>query len=413
MTASPKRRRTPGASLLGLLWRIPLMAVPFALFFAVLNGWKVAQLPGVYLVSLIFTTVIGLTIWAGEQFLLGRLVPQNEAGQRSVPQVVAFFGVLSVLAAYAAALIVRLTLIPSLLGTPTGLITFGMFTLLFTALFIGISMAMRFYREALGRARSDQELLLARRIQRSFLLTHFPAMPRLEVHAVNVSSKQVSGDFYDVVPAGEEAFLLAIADVAGKGVPAALLSSMLQASLRTQAMTLPSVAAIMRNINALAYRSTTLDQFATFFLARLEEPTLRLTYTNAGHNYPMVFRRSGERRTLECGGIVVGILEGATYEEDTIALENGDRVVFYTDGIVEAANAAGELFGDERLERLVRALPETMTSEQVTERILEGVRDFLSGLEPGDDMTVMVLRVLEPVPDAGDDRPATAAAALA
>jgi len=395
MPPTQSRRDTPLAGLIRLAWRGPLMAVPFALFFGVLNGWHTNQLPGVYLVALIFTMVIGFAIWAGEHFALARFVPADAEGRRSVPHTVAFFGVLSIVAAYAAAVLIHFTLIPALLGNPTSMISFGMFTLLFTALFIGISMATRFYREALDRARSDQELTLARRIQRSFLLTRFPAMPRLEVHALNISSKQVSGDFYDVVPAGDRVFLLAIADVAGKGVPAALLSSMLQASLRTQATTLPSVAGIMKNVNTLAHRSTTLDQFATFFLARIEESTLRFTYTNAGHNYPMLFRRGGERLTLERGGTVVGILEDATYEEGTVDLAAGDRVVLFTDGIVEAMNRAGEFYGEERLEQLVRALPEALAAETVIERILEGLRAFLDGEEAGDDMTLMVLRVLE------------------
>src|SRR4029077_8641591 len=137
-----------------------------------------------------------------------------------------------------------------------GFFVFTMYTLLFTVLFCGLAYSLAFYKGAIEKARAEQELTLARRIQRSFLLTQFPAMARLEVYAANVSSKQVSGDFYDVLPAGERAFLLAIADVAGKGVPAALLTSMLQASLRTQAMTRTSVADILTTINQLVYRST-------------------------------------------------------------------------------------------------------------------------------------------------------------
>src|SRR2546428_674202 len=261
----PKRPPSPWLSLLGLLWRQPLYAVPFAIFFGTLNGASRAIYVLAYVVSLFFAYAIGLALWTLEHFVL----------------------------------------------------------------------------------------------------------PRLEDHAITVSSKQVSGDFYDVVPAGPDAFLLAIADVAGKGVPAALLSSMLQASLRTQAGAIPSVAAILKNINTLVYRSTAVHQFATFFLARVEESTLRLAYSNAGHNYPVVFRNSGERVTLERGGTVVGILESAEFEEDHLVLEPGDRVVFYTDGINEAANASGELFGEERLCRLVASLPAQLSASETTERILE------------------------------------------
>jgi sigma-B regulation protein RsbU (phosphoserine phosphatase) len=171
---------------------------------------------------------------------------------------------------------------------------------------------------------------------------------------------------------------------------------MLQASLRTQANTIPSVAAILGNINTLVYRGTAVEQFATFFLARVDETRLTLDYSNAGHNYPVVFRKRGGRETLERGGTVVGILESAEFEQGSLALEPGDRVLFYTDGINEAANARGELYGEERLCRLVDSLPADLPARETIERIFEGVRAFLDGTEPGDDMTVMVLRVLEP-----------------
>ena len=371
--------------------------MPFAIFFGTLNGANRAIYVFAYVVSLYFAYAIGLALWTLEQFVLPRLEdPEDRPSGKRMLRHVALYGVTSVIGAFAAAAAIHFTVMPGFLGSARNVMVIGMFTLLFSALFIGIATATAYYGKALERAKAEEELHLARRIQRSFLLSQFPTMPRLEVHAVNVSSKQVSGDFYDVVPAGPDAFLLAIADVAGKGVPAALLSSMLQASLRTQAGAIPSVAAILKNINTLVYRSTAVHQFATFFLARIEEDTLRLAYSNAGHNYPVVFRRSGERVTLERGGTVVGILESAEFEEGNLVLEPGDRVVFYTDGINEAANESGELFGEERLCRLVASLPAQLSASETTERILDGVRGFLDGTEAGDDMTVMVLRVLEP-----------------
>jgi sigma-B regulation protein RsbU (phosphoserine phosphatase) len=253
-------------------------------------------------------------------------------------------------------------------------------------------------RERVEVVRFEEELRLARQIQRSFLMSQFPAMARFEVHALNIPSKEVGGDFYDLVPCGDGGFVVAIADVAGKGVPAALLSSMLQASLRTQAASIPSVAEILRNINSLVYRGTAVHQFATFFIARVENDTLRMTFSNAGHNYPVVARRNGDQLTLERGGIVLGIMEGAAYEEEDVRLEAGDRVLFYTDGITEAVNGAGEQFGEDRLCEVLRGLPEEMPANAVAEQILDALRSFLGAEEPRDDMTLMVLRVTEPDP---------------
>jgi phosphoserine phosphatase RsbU/P len=279
----------------------------------------------------------------------------------------------------------------------------GMFALLFAVLFTGVSMAFHYYKESLNRVRAEQELTLARRIQRSFLMTQFPELPRIELHALNLSSKEVSGDFYDVVPAGDGSYLLAIADVAGKGVPAALLTSMLQASLRTQAGVTRSVAEILTNINRLVYRSTTVNQFATFFLARIDETSLRMSFSNAGHNWPIVFRDGGEREFLVKGGVVVGILEDATFEEETIELKPGDRLVFYTDGVSEAQDPKGELFGEDRLYDLISSLPRHLSAREVTDAIVARVNEYLGGAEAGDDITLMVLRVREPaeIPLAG------------
>jgi hypothetical protein len=389
----------PLRSLLKLLWRTPLFALPFALFFGTLYGARPTAYRDAYLLSLHFSFVISLFIWVTEHFVLPRLTRPTAAGRKPPPWIYPVsYSVTAVSGTFFAAVIAHFTFLPGFLGSARAILLLAMFTLIFCSLIMGLVSAVTFYREAIDKTKAEEELHLARRIQRSFLLTSFPRRPRFEVHAVNLSSKQVSGDFYDVVPAGDRACLLAIADVAGKGVPAALLSSMLQASLRTQALREPSVAAILENINTLVYRSTSVHQFATFFLARLEEDTLRLDFSNAGHNHPVLFRRDGGRELLDRGGVVVGILEDARYEQDGRVLAPGDRLVLYTDGVTEAANPRGELFGEERLYALVDSLPVDLTSEQVTDRILQGVRTHLAGTDAGDDITLMVLRVLEPSP---------------
>lgn len=250
-------------------------------------------------------------------------------------------------------------------------------------------------RDRVRVARIEEELNLAHQIQQTFLKSDFPALPRCEVHAVNLPSRQVGGDYYDVVTAPDGSFLVAIADVAGKGVPAALLSSMLQAALRTQARSVESPAAILRNINALVYRSTAVHQFATFFLARVSADGRRMTFANAGHNWPALLRKDGSREWLQTGGTILGIMEDVPMDEATFDLTPGDLLVFYTDGISEATNEDGELYGEERLVEFVRGLPPALNPESIAVSILREVERHLGRLEAQDDRTLVVLRVHE------------------
>jgi sigma-B regulation protein RsbU (phosphoserine phosphatase) len=252
-------------------------------------------------------------------------------------------------------------------------------------------------RDRVAVARFEEELNLARQIQRTLLLSEFPQLPGCEVHAMYHPSKHVGGDFYDVVETADGCYLLAIADVSGKGVPAALLSSMLQASLRTQAGHPASLAQMLGSINSLLYRSSSIHQFATFFLARLDTRRRRIEFSNAGHNWPVVSGARGGRTLLERGGTVLGIFEQVEFEESQIDLIPGDRLVCYTDGVTEAMNRAGEDFGEERLYQMLDAMPPDTSAREIAERLFAELHAFLDGIEAQDDVTLLVLRVLEPV----------------
>ncbi|MFN8589389.1 MAG: GAF domain-containing SpoIIE family protein phosphatase [Candidatus Eisenbacteria bacterium] len=259
-------------------------------------------------------------------------------------------------------------------------------------------------RDRLQVARLEEELHLAQQIQRTFLRSEFPAMPRCEVHAVNLPSRQVGGDYYDVVACEDGSFLVAVADVAGKGVPAALMSSMLQAALRTHARSSEDVSTILRNINALVYRSTAVHQFATFFLARVDASGRRLTFCNAGHNWPALVRRDGTTKFLERGGLLLGVLEDITLEHEDVALEPGDVLIAFTDGISEAANVEGELFGEQRVAEIVRALDCPLDARGIAARLLHEVDAHLGTEEAQDDRTLLVLRVHESADEAAEPR---------
>jgi hypothetical protein len=391
----PSRPESAWRAFLHLLWLQPLVAVPFALFFGTMNGATRTAYQGAYLGALYFAYPIAIAIWALEHFVLRHAISSHSILGRRVALRIALYAVASLIGAFTGAIALNLTIAPGFLSNdPREVAVIGMFTLLFFGLFLGISMASVYYRQALDRAGTERELQLARRIQRSFLISDFPRRPRVEVHAVNVSSKEVSGDFYDVVPAGDDALLFVIADVSGKGVPAALLSSMLQGLVRVQAGTTPSPGTAMRLLNTLACQRESTGQFATLFLGAIHEPTMTLRYTNAGHNPPVLVRR-GERRLLETGGLLLGVAPEAIYEEGVLALEAGDRLVLYTDGVTEAANARGEMVGEERLYGWLDEMDLALDSKAVVESVLDRVRGFLGDAEAGDDITVMALRVLE------------------
>ena len=404
--ARTKTPPKPLAGFLGMVWRAPLMALPFAAFFTVVMGLPWAAFGRMYLVSLVFTYVIATAIWlAGlwEQRAGARGPLDAKAGGRGMVLLILRYMGVSMLATLLAATILHFTLVPGMLGGARQVGVILMYGVLFAALFIGIAFAFTFYHHAIARVRSEEELNLARRIQRSFLISNFPESPGIEVHALNVSSKEVSGDFYDVVPVGVGRFLLCIADVSGKGVPAALLGSMLQASLRTQAPLLGSVGSIVEGINRLVCEISPAGQFATLFLAHVDETTMRLSYVNAGHNPPALVRANGACELLEKGGIVVGVSEVIPFEEGFVQLAPGDRVIFYTDGMSEAMNAKQEMYGDEQVVEFAAALPVTQNPREQVDAMLAGLRTFLAGVEPQDDITLMVLRVRG---GAGTARPA-------
>jgi sigma-B regulation protein RsbU (phosphoserine phosphatase) len=121
-----------------------------------------------------------------------------------------------------------------------------------------------------------------------------------------------------------------------------------------------------------------------------------MTFANAGHNYPVVGRYGGGDLLLDRGGLVLGIMEAVDYEENSIQLQTGDRLVLYTDGITEAANAEQEMFGEDRLREVLRALPQELAARQVADRVFEALSEFLGGTEALDDQTLMVVRMVEP-----------------
>ena len=250
------------------------------------------------------------------------------------------------------------------------------------------------YRENLAKSILEEELAVARRIQRQFLPRSLPRTSRLDLAGLNVQSREVGGDYYDLMDAGEGRHLVVIADVAGKGVPAALLASMVQASIRTQAQDRKSVGEMMRRLNLLVHEATAAERFATCFLALVGGDALSISFSNAGHNYPLLLPAGGGCRALEEGGIPLGIMPEIIYDEATARLETGDSLLLYTDGITDARNMAGEDYGEDRLVHLATSLPRSLNAEELIQAVAEDVSRFTGGAEQADDITLVAVKAV-------------------
>jgi serine phosphatase RsbU (regulator of sigma subunit) len=286
--------------------------------------------------------------------------------------------------------------------------------------------------EAVERERLDRELRMAREIQDRLLPHEMPEVPGFEVTGTSVPSLQVGGDYFDFLDLGDGKLGVAIGDVSGKGVPAALLMANLQALLQGQVIHPSGVAEIVARINDLLARSIDPSRFASFFYGVLDRNAATFTCTNAGHNPPLLLRADGPIEQLTVGGLLLGMLPSMPYQQQTVTLGPGDVLVMYTDGITEAVGppparaaeagaaagpagrerGAGEpqapagaqpavavaddeeplnLFGDERLLEVLRANGKR-TAGEVREAILSAVREHAAGIPPSDDITLVVIR---------------------
>ncbi|MGE5796761.1 MAG: PP2C family protein-serine/threonine phosphatase, partial [Ignavibacteria bacterium] len=250
----------------------------------------------------------------------------------------------------------------------------------------------RLFIEALEKQKLEEELEIARDIQRNLLPHAIPEFENFEIAAMNLSSKQVGGDYYDIVTLAEESFCIAIADVSGKGVPAALLMANLQAFIKTtckHGMRLDEATAL---INDLITENITDGKFITFFWGLLDGNSKTITYVNAGHNHPLLIR-DGKVTKLDKGGMILGVMKTMIpYSEETIRLLSNDVIVLYTDGISEAMNDKGEEFSEENLEKL--AVNSSQHSAQdILIKIQKEVQYFAAGTAQSDDLTLVILKV--------------------
>ena len=239
--------------------------------------------------------------------------------------------------------------------------------------------------------RQGRELEEARAIQEGFLPKSIPQMAGYEISGTWQPARIVGGDYFDVMAFGGDAMGLCIADVAGKGMPAAMLMSNLQAAVRGLASGEIMPDGLCSRLNALIYQNIRSDRFVTFFYAHLDRASRELRYANAGHNAPIVVHRDGSHERLEEGGGVLGVFAMQPYSMSVVKLEAGDRVVLFTDGVTEACVPNGEEFGEARLLRLVEE-NRSESAQEVQKIILKAAGEFSEG-NWHDDATVLVLAV--------------------
>ncbi len=247
------------------------------------------------------------------------------------------------------------------------------------------------YRRELER--KVYELEIARGIQKSFLPEAPPEIKGIELAALNSPAREVGGDFYDFIPVSAGRWGLVIADVSGKGVPAALFMALSRTLIRSNAARNPSVSEAIQRANVMIAEDDRANMFVTLFYGILDAGEKFLTYINAGHCPPLVFRGgAGDFVSLRANGLPLGVMPDIELEEKEISLQEGDIVVFYTDGVTEAINEKKEQFGRERLIRIVEKA-RNLPAQELIQRIEHEVSVFSRGQPQFDDLTLMILKV--------------------
>jgi phosphoserine phosphatase RsbU/P len=250
---------------------------------------------------------------------------------------------------------------------------------------------VRLMHEEREKKQIEQELGVARQVQVALSPTAFKVPEYFEVAAHNIPSRYVGGDFYDFISLRDERSAFALGDVSGKGVAAALLAAMAQGALQAQFTSNLPLAEVVTSLNKVLVQRSASNRFITLFCATLD-PDGHFTYINAGHNPPVLTRANGEAETLTTKSVLLGAFDFVEYKPRQTRLAPGDVVVMYTDGVTEAVNADNQMFGDERLEKIVREGVH-LSAEEIKQWIMDDVLNFTAGLPQGDDITLIVLKM--------------------
>jgi sigma-B regulation protein RsbU (phosphoserine phosphatase) len=259
----------------------------------------------------------------------------------------------------------------------------------------------RLTERMVAQERMRRELALAAEVQQRLLPSCPPQGRAMEVAGFCEPARGVGGDYYDFINFDHTELGLAIADVAGKGMPAALLMSTVQATLRsltarngTGGSPSHELSSIVGKLNRLLFNSTNGEHYVTFFYATFHQDTHLLTYVNAGHNPPLYLdaEPDSEFRQLTAGGLIAGAFEDAAYEQDTVQMKSNDLLFLYTDGLTEALNQDGEEFGASRIMETLKSIA-SLSVDQIRDELVKRVKEWCSGMSLYDDLTFVVMKV--------------------
>lgn len=251
----------------------------------------------------------------------------------------------------------------------------------------------RLHEEEHHFLRMQEELRLATEIQLGLLPKENPKIPQYDIYGFSLPAHSVGGDYYDFIVQDDEHFAVCLGDVAGKGLPAALVMSNMQATIRGQARPEHMPGECLSLSNQLLYHSTTSNKFATLFYGQLHVHSHEFFYANAGHNRPLLVKANGQVVSLNTAGLALSIVEHEKYNDDKVVLEPGDLLLIYSDGITEAMNSENEEFEEHRLVEVVKENT-LQSAEDIVMAITASVQAFVGDIEQNDDMTIVIIKRL-------------------
>jgi sigma-B regulation protein RsbU (phosphoserine phosphatase) len=236
----------------------------------------------------------------------------------------------------------------------------------------------------------QEEIRVARDIQQNLLPKEIPIINGYDIYAINTPAREVGGDYYDFIKLSENKTAIALGDVSGKGLPAAMLMANLQATLRGQLLFCECAKDCINRANNLLYKSTDTSKFVTLFFGILNTENNTLTYCNAGHNDPL-FIANRKISKLDKGGLLLSCFENSEYDEEEIIFEKGSTLVIFSDGVTEAMNEADEEYTDERLEKLLLDNINESVQEMI-KNIIDDVKFHIGNNPQSDDITLMIIK---------------------